>query len=131
LSKVIPEACGVVWQAVKAAQVKGAGRHIAVYRPGGDGRFDVEIGVELDTPFPGAGHGDVVASTTPAGGVAALTHVGPYAGLAATHQALQQWCADKSLAPAGVSWELYDHWKDEWNTDPSKIRTDVFYLLKS
>jgi len=32
---------------------------------------------------------------------------------------------------AGANWELYGHWLDEWNSDPSKIRTDIFYLLKS
>jgi hypothetical protein len=31
---------------------------------------------------------------------------------------------------AGPSWEVYGHWLDEWNSDPRKIRTDVFYLLK-
>jgi hypothetical protein len=30
---------------------------------------------------------------------------------------------------AGPNWEVYGHWQDEWNSDPSKIRTDVFYLL--
>jgi hypothetical protein len=24
---------------------------------------------------------------------------------------------------------VYGHWKDEWNSDPTKIITDVFYLL--
>ena len=30
---------------------------------------------------------------------------------------------------AGPSWEIYGHWLPEWNADPSRIRTDVFYLL--
>jgi hypothetical protein len=30
---------------------------------------------------------------------------------------------------AGPNWEVYGHWTDEWNSDPAKIRTDVFYLL--
>jgi hypothetical protein len=30
---------------------------------------------------------------------------------------------------AGPNWEIYGHWKDEWNNDPSKICTEVFYLL--
>ena len=34
------------------------------------------------------------------------------------------------LALAGPNWEIYGHWVDEWNRDPSKIRTDVFYLIK-
>jgi hypothetical protein len=30
---------------------------------------------------------------------------------------------------AGPSWEVHGHWKDEWNSDPTKICTDVFYLV--
>jgi hypothetical protein len=55
--------------------------------------------------------------------------LGPYGGLGAAHQALRDWCAANARTPAGVSWELYGHWLPEWNADPSKVRTDVFYLL--
>jgi hypothetical protein len=24
---------------------------------------------------------------------------------------------------------LYGHWQREWNADPSRVRTDVYYLL--
>jgi hypothetical protein len=24
---------------------------------------------------------------------------------------------------------IYGHWQPEWNADPSRIRTDVFYLV--
>ncbi|MDB5328046.1 MAG: Bacterial transcription activator, effector binding domain, partial [Phycisphaerales bacterium] len=34
-------------------------------------------------------------------------------------------------AMAGPNWELYGHWDQSWNDDPSKIRTDVYYLLKA
>jgi len=30
---------------------------------------------------------------------------------------------------AGPNWEIYGHWQSEWNTNPSQIRTDVYYLL--
>jgi effector-binding domain-containing protein len=124
LSKVVPDACGVVWKVMKAQQVKDAGRHIAVYL---DNVINVEIGVELDTPF--AGHGEVVGSSTPAGRVATTTHFGPYGRLGDAHEAIRQWCASNGYALAGPNWEVYGHWKDEWNRDPSQIRTDVFYLL--
>jgi effector-binding domain-containing protein len=29
----------------------------------------------------------------------------------------------------GPSWEIYGHWQPEWNSDPSQIRTDVFYQV--
>ena len=51
------------------------------------------------------------------------------ASTAAAHQAIRDWCASHGYEPAGPNWEIYGHWLDAWNTDPSSIRTDVFYLL--
>ena len=125
LPKVVPDACGIVWNAVRAQQIAGAGRHVAVYL---DGEINLEIGVELQAPY--AGHGEVVGSSLPSGRVATATHLGPYSQLHAAHRAICDWCADHGHALAGPSWEIYGHWIDDWNRDPSKIRTDVFYLMK-
>ncbi|HEY1375280.1 MAG TPA: GyrI-like domain-containing protein [Gemmataceae bacterium] len=124
LSKVVSDACGAVWNVMRSQQVAGAGRHVAVYL---DCQINLEVGVELDGPF--AGHGEVVASATPAGPVATTTHYGPYGQLHAAHQAVCQWCRDNGHTLAGPNWEVYGHWTDEWNSDPTKIRTGVFYLL--
>jgi effector-binding domain-containing protein len=126
LARVVPDACGTVWSALKALQVSGAWRHVAIYL---DGQINLEVGVELDGPF--AGHGEVVASTTPAGTVATTVHYGPYNRLHEAHQAILQWCTSQQYELAGPNWEIYGHWKDEWNRDPSKIQTDVFYLLRT
>ena len=66
-------ACGEVWNFLRAAQVKTAGRHVAIYH---DGVINVECGAEVDEPFTSDGR--VVVSATPAGRVAT----------AATHRAL-------------------------------------------
>lgn len=129
LPRVVPEACGLVWNAVKAAGVTDAGRHVSVYRHAEVGLLDVEIGVEVGSPFPG--HGEVVASSLPTGDAATVTHLGPYQKLGEANRAITDWCAAQGRALAGTSWEVYGHWLDEWNRDPSKIRTDVFYLLKN
>jgi effector-binding domain-containing protein len=123
LAKVVPEACGQVWNVVRSQKI--AGRHVALYL---DCEINLEVGVEVETPF--AGHGEVVGSATPAGAVASAVHFGPYDRLHEAHEAIRQWCADHGYTPAGPSWEVYGHWVDEWNSDPSRIRTDVFYLLK-
>src|SRR5262245_65444484 len=68
LSKVVPAACGTVWNVIRSQRIAGAGRHIAVYL---DCEINLEVGVELDGPF--AGHGEVVASATPPGLVATTT----------------------------------------------------------
>jgi len=124
LSKVVPAACGAVWGVVRSQQVKGAGRHVAVYL---DDQINLEVGVELDAPF--LGFGEVVGSATPAGPVAATTHYGPYQLLHEAHKAIRQWCGKNSYTLAGPNWEVYGHWKHEWCSDPTKIATDVYYLL--
>ena len=87
LAKVVPEACGIVWRALRAGQVQGAGRHVAFYL---DGQINLEVGVELAAPLPGdANLSDaVVASALPVGTVAATTHLGPYPQLHHAHVAI-------------------------------------------
>ena len=123
LSRVVPECCGLVWDAVRA-QLAQAGRHVAIYW---DGSIRLEVGVELCGPF--AEHGEVVRSATPAGAVASATHFGPYGGLGAAHDAVREWCKANRYRLAGPRWEIYGHWQREWNVDPSQIRTDVYYLV--
>jgi effector-binding domain-containing protein len=125
LPRVVPQCCGLVWNAVRAQQAR-AGRHVAIYW---DGSIRLEVGVELYGPF--AEEGEVVRSATPAGPVAWTTHLGPYSGLGAAHDAVRQWCRANNRKLAGPNWEIYGHWQSEWNTNPSEIRTDVYYLLTS
>ena len=124
LPRVVPDACGLVWSVVRSERIPGAGRHVAVYL---DDRIHLDVGVELEAQF--SGHGEVIGSATPAGPVAATTHFGPYDRLHAAHEAIQRWCRDNGYAPAGICWEIYGHWEDAWNRDPTRIRTDVYYLL--
>jgi effector-binding domain-containing protein len=123
LSRIVPECCGLVWNEVRAQQAK-AGRNVAIYW---DGSIRLEVGVELNGPF--TERGGIVLSATPAGAVASATHLGPYSGLGAAHEAVHQWCKANNHRLAGPSWEIYGHWQSEWNVDPSQIRTDVFYLV--
>ena len=71
----------------------------------------------------------MVGSWTPAGLIVTTTHYGPYGRLQQAHAAIRGWCAEQGCVPAGPSWEIYGHWQDDWNRDPSRISTEVFYLL--
>jgi effector-binding domain-containing protein len=124
LPQVVPAACGTVWNVLRAQQTPGAGRHIAIYW---DDKINLEVGVELEAPY--ARHGEVVGSATPAGRVACTTHYGPYGQLCHAHQAIRDWCSKHGYPLAGPSWEIYGHWQDAWNNDPSQIITDLYYLL--
>ena len=61
--------------------------------------------------------------------VATTAHFGPYQRLKDAHGAIREWCARHGHRFSGTSWEIYGHWEESWNNDPSKIRTDVFHLL--
>jgi len=120
--RVVPDCCGLVWNLLRAQGVRG-GRHVAIYH-GGD-RLDV--GVETDAPF--TERDGLVKSATPAGAVAVATHLGPYEGLRQAHDAIHAWAEGAGHRLAGPRWEIYGHWQSEWDADPSRIRTDVHYLL--
>ena len=124
LSRLVPHSCGLVWDFIRAQGLKG-GRHVAVYL---NGNIDIEVGVEMASPFVEGS--DVVRSATPSGLVASAVHRGPYQKLGAAHDAIREWCAANGHPLAGPNWEIYGHWQPEWNDDPSRIRTDVFYQVK-
>lgn len=121
-----------VWRFLKAnPQIKHQGLNVFLYYgeagkaqpPSLEGN-PIEAGVKVVAPF--ASDGSVVCSSTPGGRVASATHIGPYEKLGDAHAAVRGWCKENNLSIAGTSWEIYDH----WNEDSSKLRTDVFYLLK-
>ena len=62
----------------------------------------------------------------PFGEVAVAAHYGDYADLAAAYTALEQWCTANGRHQAGTRWEVYGDWDD----DPAKRRTDVYFLLQ-
>ena len=124
LSRFVPAACGEVWTFIKDANLPRPGRHVAVYL---DGEGHVEAGAEVTEPFPG--NERVHCSQLPAGTVATTTHYGPYALLGAAHAAIRTWCAEHGHVCSPVSWEIYGHWEESWNAEPSKVQTDVYYLL--
>src|SRR5262245_43225295 len=125
LAQFVPAACGEVWSFIRSAGLPRPGRHLALYL---DGQGSVEVGAEIVEPF--AGNDRIHCSQLPAGRAVTTIHFGPYTRLSEAHAAIREWCAEQGHRRSGISWEIYGHWEESWNTDPSKIRTDVFYLLE-
>lgn len=124
-AKFVPAACGEVWSFIRSAGLPRPGRHTALYLDDGW----VEVGAEVSEPF--AGTERVQCSHLPAGRVVTTTHFGPYQRLGEAHNAVCQWCDEHGHRRKNICWEIYGHWDSSWNTDPSKIRTDVFHFLES
>ena len=124
LAQFVPAACGEVWSFCRSAGLPRPGRHVALYL---DAQGSVEVGAEVSAPF--AGNDRIHCSELPAGRVATAIHFGPYSRLSEAHAAIRAWCAGHGYQCGATCWEIYGHWDESWNTDPSKIRTDVFCLL--
>ena len=124
LSKFVPAACGEVWLFLRSNRIKNAGRHVSLYL---DPAGAVEVGCEVAEPF--TGNDRVQCSQLPTGLVAHTVHWGPYQRLKTTHDAIRNWCSHNGHQTTGRCWEIYGHWQESWNRDPSIIRTDVFHLL--
>jgi effector-binding domain-containing protein len=120
----ITATCGEVWSFICSADLPRPGRHVAVYL---DAQGSVEVGAEVSEPF--VGNDGVHCSQLPRGRVITAIHFGPYPRLSEAHAAIRAWCAEHGHRCSGISWEIYGHWEENWNTDSTKIRTDVFYLL--
>ena len=125
LSKFVPAACGEVWSFIRSARLPRPGRHTALYLDSGL----VEVGAEVFGKF--TGNDRVHCSQLPAGCVVTTAHFGPYPRLGDAHSSVRQWCAEQGHRLSGICWEIYGHWDESWNTNPSKIRTDVFHLLEN
>ena len=124
ISKEIGPLLSLPWAFLRAqAGFRPDGRNVAVYWDAA-GEGSIEVGVEVVARFEATD--EVVCSATPAGMVAVTTHLGPYDGLGAAHQAVREWIRQNGREIAMPYWEIYGHWND----DPAKVRTDVVYRVK-
>jgi effector-binding domain-containing protein len=89
-----------------------------------DDRPDVEVGVLVSGSFEAEGR--VIPSELPGGEVATAIHLGDYARLGVTHDAVRDQIAAHGREPAGPLWEIYGHWR----ATPSELETEVFWLLR-
>lgn len=104
-------------------ELRTDGHNVAIYW-NAKGEGSIEVGVQVVKRFEDTE--TVVCSSTPAGRAAMTTHFGEYSELGHAHDAVRAWCKQNSHELAGLFWEVYGDWDD----DPVKRRTDVFYLLQ-
>ena len=108
-----------IWPVLREQHVRT--RHnIVVYHGGLD---DIEVGVEIFSELTETG--DIRRLATPAGEVATTAYYGEYSAMLPAYAAIETWCRDHGRRPTGVSWEPYGDWDD----DPAKRRTDIFFVL--
>lgn len=111
------------WEFIRQhPKLRDDGDNVAIYwEKTGEG--SIEVGVRVTARFQGTETGD--CSATPSGLVATTAHFGPYAEPGAAHDAVWRWCQQRGYRITLPFYEIYGDWED----NPSKLRTDVLYLL--
>lgn len=124
IAREIGPLLGHPWSLIRATPgLREDGDNVAIYWDESGGG-SIEVGVQVVREFEATDL--VICSATPAGMVARTAHYGPYDQLGAAHDAVRQWCKANGREIVPPFWEIYGDWSD----DPSKLRTDVIYLLK-
>ena len=121
-SNLLPLLDRVYFQ-VRAGKIAQSGHNVFVYSDATKDSVTAEVGIEVSGPFEAIDN--VVYSSTPFGEVASTLHIGPYTNLGGAYDALAQWCREHNRPLAATYWEVYG----DWNDDPAKLETEVFYLL--
>jgi effector-binding domain-containing protein len=124
LSAAISTLLGEVWQHLNGGNILTTGHNVILYNGPANPDFDALFGVEVHEKYAQAGR--IIAAETPGGPVAMAVYWGQYTGLPEAHATVRQWLDAQGLQRAGPSWEIYH----DWNDDPKKLRTDIFYLLE-
>lgn len=121
------ESLDKVWLFLRShPELRAGGHNLFLYRHDvqDSGAMTIDFGVQVPHPFEA--DGDVFCTMTPAGEVATTVHIGPYAEMKSAHAAVHDWMKQTGRLDGGWSWEIYGDWED----DPRKLRTDIFYLLR-
>jgi effector-binding domain-containing protein len=111
-----------VWPIVRRQGVV-TGHNVVIYYAGDLETMTVDVGVEAAGFYAS---GDVSTIATPGGEVATTAHFGEYSDLVAAHEVLERWSAANHRR-SGLRWEVYGDWDD----DPAKRLTDVYFLLEA
>lgn len=126
VGRVWKPALDLVWEFLRRHEgVRADGHNCFLYHHPAhrDAAMDIDFGVQVIRSFEG--EGEVISTATPAGEVAMTTHVGSYDNLRSAHDAIHSWRAATGRSFGGYSWEIYG----DWNNDPTKLETQVVYLL--
>jgi effector-binding domain-containing protein len=130
IAAAFPQTLDKVWAFLRANPgIWQDGHNVFLYHhePGGrltsPAGLEVDFGVEVSCSFPDAG--DVRCIETPVGEAAIAIHRGPYQTMYGTHQPIHAAIAAKGRRVGGHSLEIYG----DQNDDPSKLETEIIYLL--
>lgn len=104
-----------------------AGPPVAVYYDYDPAMMTFRAGLLVAEADMAKAAGEIKADATPAGAALTFTHVGPYAHLSQSYEAMMAHVAKEGLTLGAPTWEVYVD--DPGETPEAELRTEVFSHL--
>ena len=127
VSAAMGEAFARVMGFLTEHHITPAGPPIAVYHDYDPETMTFRAGLPVNEVDLAKAAGDIRADMTPAGTALHFTHVGPYAQLSESYDAMMAHVAKEGLTLTAPTWEVYVDDPDE--TPEADLRTEVFSHL--
>lgn len=100
---------------------------LSVYYTYNPDTVDFRAGMFVSAEDAKKASGSIKADLTPGGQVVQFSHIGPYAKLGESYDALTDWLETEGLTLGAPTWEVYMNDMD--TTPPEDLRTDIFVSL--
>src|SRR5262249_17523497 len=113
----------IVYKWLRTSNVKQIGHNYAIYDQCTNENMRMRVGVPVSKSFPDSEL--VKCVELEAGRAAHVKHIGPYSELQTAYAGLTAWCSQETHKTSGQSWEVYG----DWNDDPSKLVTDIYFRI--
>lgn len=132
LESLFDSTFGALFPALGGQGLQPAGPAFALYHRAPTGTVDVEVGIPVDRPMdaPDRTNADVplTPSVLPAGRLAMVSHLGPYADLDKAWDGFLDELTAAGHQPTLPFWEFYVT-EPTPDTDPASLRTDLVTRL--
>jgi effector-binding domain-containing protein len=119
---------GLVKRDMDKAGIKPAGRPLAVFVESDDSGFRYHAGYPLETPPQGGLSDAVTVGQTPSGKAMRFEHLGSYADIDATYDAITAYLDEKGIDAQDSFVEEYEN--DVKDTDDPTLQVNIYVLLK-
>ena len=127
IAQAMGAAFGKVMAFLGAHGIAPAGQPLSVYYTYDPEEMDFRAGLPVARDALKQAAGEVHADVTPAGRMLHATHVGPYATLLHTYDAMMAHAEREGLALSAPAWESYVD--DPAQVPESRLRTEIYMVV--
>ncbi len=127
IAAVMGEAFAAIGEFLARTGVAPAGAPLAIYRDWDGETMRVDAGFPVSAADAARAEGEVRSAASPGGRALRAVHLGPYANLRRTYEAMEAHIREHGLKTGEIAWEVYLN--DPATTPEDRLETEVYMPL--